>query len=185
MARIETWVDCDLKKPVLMHYPKGLMFSEDNLGNLVGVNVYSDGEPVTLAGAVTGYCILANGASIPVAGTRSTNKAYIILPETAYKVPGLIVIILKLTEGTAVTTLAALSATVVGIGDVAADPSQATIDAWTAQINAVIAELQNGAVRYDAAQTLTANQKAQARNNIGANTSAVLVSGEDYRIVVP
>ena len=65
MARIETWVDCDLKKPVLMHYPKGLMFSEDNLGNLIGVNVFSDGAPVTLSGSVTGYCILANGTSIP------------------------------------------------------------------------------------------------------------------------
>ena len=185
MAQIETWMDCDLKKPVLMHYPKGLFFSEDNLGNLVGVNVYSDGEPVTLSGSVTGYCILANGASIPVAGTRSANKAYIILPATAYKVPGLIVVILKLTDGTAVTTLAALSATVVGIGDVPADPSQSTIDQWTAQINAVIAELQNGAVRYDTSQTLTASQKTQARNNIGANTSVTLVSGDNYRIVVP
>lgn len=185
MARIETWMDCDLKKPVMMNHPSGLMFSEDSLGNLVGVNVYSDGAPVTLAGSVTGYCILANGASIPVAGTRTANKAYIIMPQTAYKVPGLIVVVLKLSEGNTITTLAALTATVAGIGDVPADPSQATIDDWTAQINATITALQNGAVRYDTAQTLTANQKTQARSNIGANTSAVLISGENYRLVVP
>lgn len=161
------------------------MFTEDSLGNLVGVNVYSDGEPVTLSGTVVGYCILANGSSIPVSGTRTSNKAYIIMPEVAYKVPGLIVIILKLTDGNATTTLAAVSATVMGIGDVPADPSQETIDGWTAQINAVISELENGSVRYDTAQTLTAAQKNTARNNIGANTSAVLVFGDDYKIVVP
>lgn len=169
----------------MMHFPAGLMFNEDSLGNLIGVNVYSDGEPVTLSGTVVGYCILANGTSIPVSGTRTSNKAYIIMPEVAYKVPGLIVIILKLTDGTATTTLAAVSATVMGIGDVPADPSQETIDGWTAQINAVIAELENGAVRYDASQTLTDAQKNTARSNIGANTNAVLLSGDDYKIVVP
>lgn len=185
MAQVETWVDCDLKKPVLMHYPKGLMFSEDNLGNLVGVNVYSDGEPVTLAGSVTGYCILANGASIPVAGTRSANKAYIVIPQTVYNVPGMIVVIIKLTEGSTITTLAALTTTVIGIGDVPADPGQATIDQWTAQINAVITSLQNGAVRYDTSQSLTNAQKAQARTNIDANTSAVHVVGDNYKIICP
>lgn len=185
MAHVETWVDCDLKKPVLMHYPKGLMFSEDNLGNLIGVNVYSDGEPVTLAGSVTGYCILANGASIPVAGTRNANKAHIVIPQTAYNVPGMIVVIIKLTEGSTTTTLAALTTTVIGIGNVPADPGQATIDQWTEQINAVITSLQNGAVRFDTSQTLTAEQKTQARNNIGANTTAVLIANEDYKIIVP
>ena len=185
MAVIETWMECDLKKPVMMNYSNGLMFTEDSLGNLIGVNVFSDGEPVTLSGTVMGYCILANGVPIPVAGTRQGNRAYIVMPATAYKVPGLIIIVLKVIEGTATTTLAALSATVVGIGNVPADPSQSTIDEWTAQINAVISELENGAVRFDAAQTLTTAQKSQAQNNIGANTSAVLVSGEDYRIVVP
>jgi len=185
MARFETWLDCDLKKPLMMNYPKGLMFSEDNLGNLVGVNVYSDGAPVALSGSVTGYCILANGASIPVAGTRTANRAYIIMPETAYKVPGLIVVVIKLSENGVVTTLAAMTATVAGIGDVPADPSAATIAQWTAQINATISTLQNTAVRFDETQTLTAAQKQTARNNIGANASSVLLNGEDYKIVVP
>jgi hypothetical protein len=185
MAQIETWLDCDLQKPVMMNYPKGLMFAEDSNGNLVGVNVYSDGEPVELTGAVVGYCILANGASIPVAGTRTQNKAYIVLPETAYKVPGLIVVVIKLEENDTITTIAAMSATVAGIGDVPADPGQSTIDDWTAQINAVIESLENGAVRYDTTQTLTTAQKTTARNNIGANTTAVLLAGEDYKIIVP
>jgi hypothetical protein len=185
LARFETWVDCDLKKAVMMHFPAGLMFNEDSLGNLIGVNVYSDGEPVTLSGSVVGYCILANGSSIPVSGTRTSNKAYIVMPEVAYTVPGLIVIVLKLTDGDATTTLAAVSATVLGIGNVPADPSPETIEQWTAQINAVIEELENGSVRFDASQTLTAEQKNTARGNIGANTEAVLLSGEDYKIVVP
>jgi len=185
MARIETWVDCDLKKPVLMHYPKGLMFSEDNLGNLIGVNVYSDGEPATLAGSVTGYCILANGTSVPVPGFLTSNRVYITIPGSAYTVPGQIVIILKLKDNDIITTLAAVCGTVVGIGNVPADPSEETIAEWEARINATMEELRNSAVRFDVQQSLTENQKTQARNNMGANTSAVLVSGEDYRIVVP
>lgn len=185
MARFETWLDCDLKKPLMMNYPKNLMFSEDNLGNLIGVNVFSDGEPVTLSGSVVGYCILANGASISVAGTRTANRAYIIMPETAYKVPGLIIVVIKLSENGVVTTLAAMTATVAGIGDIPADPSAATIAQWTAQINATIATLQSTAVRFDASQSLTAAQKQTARNNIGANTSAVSLGNDDYKIVIP
>lgn len=185
VARFETWLDCDLKKPLMMNYPKGLMFSEDNLGNLVGVNVFSDGAPVTLSGSVVGYCILANGTSIPVAGTRTANMAYIIMPETAYKVPGLIVVVIKLVDGGAITSLAALTATVAGIGNIPADPSSATIEQWTAQINATITTLQSTAVRFDTAQSLSATQKQTARTNIGADTSSVLLSDEDYKIVFP
>lgn len=185
MARIETWFDQDLKKPVAVHNLCGNFFNADNKGNLVGVRVFDDGTPVNLTGNAVGYCILANGASVPVTGSISGNRLWIIMPDTAYAVPGTINIILKNTNITEATTLAAVVSSVVGIGGVVADPTQQTIDAWTAQINATITALRNGVVRYDTEQSLTAAQKTQARNNMGANTLAVLVSGEDYRIVVP
>lgn len=185
MARIETWFNQDLQEPVKVHFLDGVVFSNDNKGNLIGVQVFNNGTPVSLTGSVTGYCVLATGQAIPVAGTISNNKAYIVLPDTAYSVPGAINIILKLTSGTDVTTLAAVVSTVFGVGSVVTDPSQATIDAWTAQINATLTALQNGAVRYDTTQSLNASQKTQARNNIGANTTAVQISGDDYRIVIP
>lgn len=185
MAVIESWFDQDLKEAVKVRYLDGVVFDSDNKGNLVGVKVFSNGLPVNLSGGCTGYCILASGISVPVAGTVSENTAYIVLPDTAYSVPGPINIILKLVSGTTVTTLAAVVSTVYGTGSVVADPSQSTIDAWTAQINATLAALEAGAVLYSESQSLTTAQKQQARSNIGADASAVLISGSDYKIIVP
>ena len=185
MAQIETWFDQDVDKPVNVRFLGGNVFNADNMGNKIGVRLYKDGEPQNITGGVVGYCILATGISLPVSGSASGNSAWIELPEAAYAVPGNINIIIKNTNGATVTTLAAIASSVVGFGAVVEDPSQQTIDAWTAQINATITALQNGAVRYDASQSLTAAQKAQARSNIAANTTAVLVSGDNYRIVVP
>lgn len=185
MAVIESWFDQDLKAAVKVRYLDGVVFDADNKGNLVGVRVFSDGSPVNLSGSCAGYCVLANGNSIPVIGTVSGNTAYIILPDTAYSVPGPINIILKLTSGTTVTTLAAIVSTVYGVGTVTTDPSQATIDAWTAQITATLEALEAGAVLYSESQSLTAEQKAQARSNMGANASVQLISGNDYKIIVP
>lgn len=185
MARLETWLDCDLQKPAPVLYPEGRLFSNDNKGNLIGVRVWDNGTAVSLAGnGVTGYCILSNGVSIPVAGSISSNKASIILPDTAYSVPGLINIIIKLTSGTEATTIGAVVSTVYGLGNVV-EPTQATIDAWTAQINAAIALVEGNSVRYDTAQSLTAAQKARAKANIGAVPSAVNVGGDNFKIVIP
>lgn len=185
MAQIETWLRQELTEPVKVNYLDGNVFCADDKGNLVGVEVYKGGSPVTLSGSCTGYCVLATGVSIPVAGTVSGNKAYIVLPDSAYSTPGVINIILKLTENNTVTTLAAVVSTVIGVGGVVVTPNTQTIEEWTAQINAVISSLQNGAVRYDASQSLTTAQKARARTNIAANTSAVNISGDDYKIIFP
>lgn len=185
MARIETWVNQDLKEPVRVRYIDGSLFSADNRGNLVGVIVTDNGSPATLSGSVLGYCIIANGLSIPVSGTVSGNRASIVLPDSAYAAPGLINIIIKLVDSNTTTTLAAIVSNVIGLGDVVESPSQATIDQWEAQINATITALQNGAVRYDTSQSLTAAQKTRARDNIGANTTATLIVDDDYEIGVP
>lgn len=187
MAVIETWFNQDLKRPVKVQYLNGCVFGSDNDANLIGVNVFSDGSPVVLSGSVTGYCILPTGQSVPVAGTipEGTNKAYIILPDTAYSIPGIINIIIKIVDDTTVTTVAAVVVPVFGIGNAVVDPSTATIEAWTAQITATLEALEAGAVMYSESQSLTTSQKSQARNNIGANTSATQISGNDYMIVIP
>lgn len=185
MAQIETWVSQDLKEPVRMNYPKGNLYSDDNQGNLVGVRVFDNGSPASLSGAVTGYCVLATGVAIPVSGTLSGNSAYIVLPDSAYSVPGLINIIIKLTSGSTVTTLAAICMTVVGVGSVVADPSAAIIEEWTAQINAAIATVQANSVRFDTAQSLTGAQKAQVKQNIGPVYSVVGLGNNEYKIICP
>jgi hypothetical protein len=176
MARIETWVDCDLKKIVQVQEVRGNVFTLDNLGNLVGVRVYSDGQPVTLSGSVNGYCILADGTTIPVAGSRSGNTAYIILPQSAYAVPGIIKIMIKLTDSSVITTLAALIGTVYrSRTDTMVDPSSTVIEDWSQQIAASLQECEDvvaQSVKYGSAQSLTDAQKAQARTNIGAPSTA-------------
>ena len=109
MAVIESWVKSDLKRAVKVQYLQGNVFSLDNDGNLVGVNVFDDGEPATLAGSVSANVIRSDGTTVVIAsGTLSENKASVLLPQAAYAVPGVISIIIKLTEDSTVTTLAAV-----------------------------------------------------------------------------
>jgi ssDNA-binding Zn-finger/Zn-ribbon topoisomerase 1 len=57
MARIETWFDQDLQKAVKVQYIDGNVFSQDNNGNVVGVNVFNNGVPASLNGSVSGTVI--------------------------------------------------------------------------------------------------------------------------------
>ena len=113
MAVIETWLDQDLKKPVRIQYLAGNLFSQDNMGNLIGVNVTDDGAPATLGGSVSANVIRADGATVTVdSGVLSGNQASVTLPQAAYAVPGVITVVIKITDETAVTTLAAVVTTV-------------------------------------------------------------------------
>ena len=113
MARIETWFNQDLQKPVKVQYLDGNVFSQDNNGNLVGVVVFNNGSSASLSGSVSGSVIRADGGTVAIdSGTLSGNKASIVLPQAAYAVPGVISIIIKLTSGSVITTLCAVVANV-------------------------------------------------------------------------
>lgn len=112
MAVIETWLRQDLNRMVRVQSLQGQVFSLDDGGNLIGVRVTKDGEPVSLAGTVTGYCILSDGQTVNVtgsgnAGIQNGNEAYIVLPQLAYSVPGQLSIVIKITQNSTITTLAA------------------------------------------------------------------------------
>lgn len=150
MARIETWVNCDLKKTVQVHRVTGNLFTLDNQGNLIGVRVFDNRQPVTLAGTVNGYCILADGTTVPVAGSRSGNTAYIILPQSAYAVPGIIKIMIKLTESSVISTLAAVIGTVAkSRTDQIIEPSQQVITDWSQQIAAEMQAVEDASAAQD------------------------------------
>ena len=159
MARIESWFECDLKKAVQVQAINGNVFSMDNQGNLVGIKVYDDGEQVTLSGSVTGYCILADGTTVSVAGTREENKAYILMPQSALAVPGTIKIIIKLTDSSVITTLGALIGTVYrSRTDALITPSSQVITDWAAQISAQLQDCEDTAnAGLTACQTAAAN----------------------------
>ena len=141
MAQIERWYEQDLKKPVQVQAIGGNVFSLDNNGTLIGVRVYDNGEAAELSGSVTAYCTLADGQTVSVAGTREENRVYFSMPQSALAVPGTIKIVVKLTEDTTITTLAALIGTVYrSRSDTIITPSSQVITDWSQQI---AAEIQN------------------------------------------
>lgn len=145
MARIETWYKQDLKRPLVVHKHTDV-FNQDSKGNLIGVEVYSDGEPVVLAGSISGYCLLADGTTVPAVGAnRSGNKASVLIPQTAYGVPGPITITIKNVDGDNIATLCAtvgivrqsVSGNLVNPGSVVTD--------WSNDINAQLQAVQTAA----------------------------------------
>ena len=144
MAMIETWYTQDLQHPVQVHHLHGNVFSQDNQGNLIGVNILDDGDPATLTGSVSGNVIRSDGATVAVIGVLSGNQAYIILPQAAYAVPGVVSIVIKLTGGGSTTTLCAVVANVYRSStDTAVDPGtiipdiQLLLDSITSAINSI------------------------------------------------
>lgn len=193
MARIETWLDCDLKKIIRVHEIKGNVFTQDHLGNLIGVRVYDNGEPVTLAGSVNGYCILADGSTVPVDGDRDTsgNRAWIILPQSAYAVPGTIRITIKLTETDGddvdhIVTLASLVGTVTrSKTDNMVTPSSQVITDWSQEISAEMQEVSdaaaavagNFATAYSTTKTYSVGEYVTYNGALYRCTTAVTTAG--------
>lgn len=122
---IETWFSQDVKKPVQVHYIDGNVFSQDNNGNKVGV-VLTDGDtPVNAAGTISANVIRSDGTTVAVTGSSSNNTAWVVLPQSAYAVPGLISIIIKSTESSVVTTLCAV------VGNVYQSTTDTVVDPGT------------------------------------------------------
>lgn len=140
MAQFETWLRTDLKKPVQVTVLRGMVFSLDHEANRIGVEVLDGGQPAALSGAVTGYVIRDDGQTVTV--TQGTgiqgNRAWMVLPQEAYAVPGRVSIVIKLLSGGAETTLAACTGTVYrSMTDSAVAPTGTPIPDL-AQLNAAI-----------------------------------------------
>ena len=181
MAMIETWFDQDLLAPVPVHVLSGVVFDQDSLGNLIGVRITKDGEPVTLTGSVNGYCILSDGSTIPVDGSRdaSGNNAWIILPQSAYLVLGTISIVIKLTDGNTITTLCACVGTVrQSKTSNMVEPGSTVITDWSQQISAELQACQDAADNMGA--NLASAYSTTATYPVG---SYVMYDGTLYRCI--
>lgn len=145
MAVIETWFTQDLQMPVKVQYIDGNLFSHNGGGNRIGVIVTNNGSPVNLSGSVSGYAVLSDGTTVPCTGTRSGNQASILIPPAAY-VPGSIMISIFLTDGSTVTTLLALSSSVIMTRtNTQVDPGSVVTD-WTNTINAAMQAVTDASV---------------------------------------
>lgn len=143
-AVIESWFRQDINKPVQVHYLDGSLFSNNGNGNRIGVELTNDGADYTVTGTVTGYAVLADGTTVPCTGSKSGNKASILIPPAAY-LPGNIFISVFLTDGTTVTTIAAVSATVLQTRtDNQVSPGSVVTD-WTNTINAAMQSVETAA----------------------------------------
>ena len=144
MAKIESWFDCDLKRPVQVQVLSGNVFSLDNNGSRIGVKFYDNGQKTTVTGSVSGRFILANGQTIDaITGTLATvngqSVAYLDVPQSVLHVPGPLKITIQLTDSSVVTTVAAILATVYQTKtDDEIVPSQQVIDDWNAAITQAI-----------------------------------------------
>lgn len=85
----------------------GIMFSQDDGANRIGVEM-----PEDIAGTILANIVLANGTTIQETGEKSGKRAWVDLPEEAY-VPGPVGVFLKAVNGTVVATLGGVEAYVV------------------------------------------------------------------------
>ena len=144
MAQIETWLNQEMMEAVKVKYLDGNLFSQDNAGNLIGVNLTKAGVDYSGGGTVSANVIRADGATVAVSGALSGNKATVVLPQAAYAIPGVLSVVVKLTVNSEVTTIGAVVANVYQSStDTAVDPGTIIpdIDALIAEIEAAVASI--------------------------------------------
>lgn len=174
MARIETWLKCDLQQLVQVEKLTGNIFTADNQANRIGVIVTDGGESVSLSESVTGYVIRQDDATVVVTGgVTGGNRAYIDLPTSAYVVPGLISIVIKV--GT--TTVGACCGNVTrSTTDTIVDPGH--VIPSISELLAKIAACEAATTAANTAAT-NANTKAGVADTAAANanTAAQKIDG--------
>ena len=114
MTTFELWRVCNLGQPVKVEYLDGNFFSLDNEGNLFGVEVFNpDGTPAELSGTVSANAVRCDGETVAIGpGTIHGNRAFVAIKQAALVKPGPVVISLKISDGTQITTLYCLIANV-------------------------------------------------------------------------
>ena len=184
MAVFETWLNQDLQKPLKPQVLDGSLFTQDNMGNQVGVILTNNGEPANVSGTVSGTVIRADGASVAVDdGQAQGNRAWITLPQAAYAVPGQAVIVIKVTDGETVTTVGAAVAYIQkSTTDAIVDPGTiiSGIDALIAEIEAAVDSVP--ADYSDLLHTLAPDYSTSGLYNAGDYTWH---EGTLYRNIVP
>ncbi|MBO7133885.1 MAG: hypothetical protein J6W06_06995, partial [Bacteroidales bacterium] len=135
---IETWFNQDTQQAVKVRYIDGNVFSMDNNGNKIGVNMFTDGVASDVSGTISANVIRADGVTVAVTGSSSNNQAWVVLPQSAYVVPGVVSIIIKATSGSDVTTLCAV------VGNVYRSSTDSVVDPGTIlpSIETLLAEIE-------------------------------------------
>lgn len=137
-------LNCELTQPVKVQYLDGNLFRMDNAGNTAHVYVYYNGQPQEIVGSVSADVIRADGSTVAVTGAMSGNRVYVIFPQSVYAVPGVLSVVIKVTEGTTTTTIAAFVANVYQSStDTVVDPGTIipSVDALISAIQTAVASI--------------------------------------------
>jgi len=155
-------------------------------GTVSGELVRPDGETVALTGEKGEEVRVINADQ---GGMCNATPCSVTLPQACFAYPGRVTLTIKLTDGTTITQALSMSAVVVRTStDVVVDPGEVVPDIGALQAAAAEAldaaeaatAAADHAVQYDAAQTLTVAQQAQARENIGAADEAAFEAITGY-----
>ena len=152
---------------------------KDQKADHFGVRVFRDGEPVNLTGvSVQGVFMPPQGSPIAITSGNivSENVAEVVLPQACYNYDGQFTLAIKLVDSTneVTGTVRIIDGMVDNthasgtVAPVAAIPTYQEVLSTYEQAIAAI----NKTVRFDATQSLTDTQKATARSNIGAVSTA-------------
>lgn len=154
-------------------HPHLLAYVGDANAHRWRVIVLFNGDPVDLSAAtVNVYAKLADGSIIVMNGTGSLDGvAEAVFLDDVYTLGGKVQCVMRVTLGDRIITVGAFTAMVSPsvtdgpiIDPTGVIPDVETLIAMIAEVEGVIA----GAVRFDISQSLTAEQKARAKANIGA-----------------
>lgn len=100
----EEWMETSLDQFSKVRIVQGRAFNADSGANKFGVKVRGVSS---LTGTVSASIVKPDGTTITQSGSKDGNRAYVVLPESAYSMKGKIIIAIKLTNGTEVATLGA------------------------------------------------------------------------------
>lgn len=154
------------------------------------VAVYNAGVAVDLSGyTIMAYITRFDGKTVLLSGNATDNVATVTLSDACYAVSGVCTGILRISKagGEKVTISAIRFAVGLMTSDEIVDPGHVipSLNELLEQIEAMEAATENAnaaanqSVRFDAAQTLTAEQQMQALNNIGGASHTHLLQLEN------
>lgn len=143
MAVFERWFRQDLSEKIKVRHDEGCVFTGDNGANLVGVELYNNGEVYNPSGSVSCNVVRSDGITVSFLGTVSGNKVYVVLPANCFYSAGPIEVFIKIINGSEITTVldAVFTVKVSDTGENVPSESITNVDALIAAIQEAVATI--------------------------------------------
>lgn len=117
MIQFRTRIRTDLNANPTVYTLGRKLFTQDNKANRIDVDVFNNGEKVTVEGSIVGIVKRNDGNAIAFTGDIDEGVPYVELPEAAYAVEGPISILIRNIEGDTRTVIGVCDAYVTKSAD--------------------------------------------------------------------